>query len=229
MAFEVLDEHEQGEVVRKWLRANAMSIAIGIAIGLLMIFGWQQWKARDLRAQGEAAVQYKAFTDAVEGKRDDDVTSIAAALRKDHAKSPFAVFAALHTAEKAAGKGDFDAAAADLQWAQSNVKDESIKALASLRLARVTLAKGDADAALKLADGVKDASYAATRDELRGDALARLGRADEARTAYTAALEKLDAMTPGRDVVEMKLADLPASAAPAAPAATPAPAEKQNS
>jgi len=39
MAFDVLDEHEQGELVQKWLRENAMSIAIGIALGLILIFG----------------------------------------------------------------------------------------------------------------------------------------------------------------------------------------------
>ncbi|MGB2789536.1 MAG: tetratricopeptide repeat protein, partial [Dokdonella sp.] len=58
MAFEVLDEHEQGELVRKWVRANAMSILIGITIGLLLIFGFQQWKARQLQTQGEASTTY---------------------------------------------------------------------------------------------------------------------------------------------------------------------------
>lgn len=217
MAFEVLDEHEQGEVVRKWLRANAMSIAVGIAIGLLLIFGWQQWKARELRAQGEAAMQYQAYKDAIDAGRDEDATAIAAALRKDHAKSAYAVFSALRNAEKAATRNDLAFAATELAWARDAASDTSLKALVTLRLARVTLAQGDANAAIGLLDAVPKDRYAASASELRGDALVKLGRFDDARSAYQAAADKLEAMSPGHEMLQMKLADLPAAA------------EKQNS
>jgi len=217
MAFEVLDEHEQGEVVRKWLRANAMSIAVGISIGLLMIFGWQQWKARELRAQGEAAMQYQAYKDAIEASRDEDATAIAAALRKDHAKSAYAVFSALRNAEKAATSNDLATAATELTWARDAASDKALKALVTLRLARVTLAQGDADAAIGLLDAVPKDNYVASASELRGDALVKLGRFDEARSAYQAAADKLEAMSPAHEMLQMKLADLPAAA------------EKQNS
>lgn len=212
MAFEVLDEHEQGELVRKWLRDNAMSIIVGIAIGLLLIFGWQQWKSRELRTQGEAAIQYKAFTDAVDAKRDEDATKIAEALRKDHAKSPYAVFTALRQAEVAVVKGDLKAAATDLAWASEASGDPALKALVALRRARVALADGNAEAALGFADGVPKTDFTATASELRGDALAKLGRHDDARSAYEETLKSLDPQAPGRDVVQMKLGDLPVAA-----------------
>lgn len=211
MAFEVLDEHEQGELVRKWLRANAMSIAVGIAIGLALIFGWQQWKVRQLRTQGEAALQYGAFADAVAAKRGDDAAKIAEALRKDHAGSPYAVFAALTQAETAVTKGDLAAAQSDLAFADQNAKDPALKSLIALRTARVVLASGDASAALARLDGVPKSEFSALASELRGDALVKLGRPADARSAYEEALKGLDAQAPGRDVVQMKLADLPAA------------------
>jgi predicted negative regulator of RcsB-dependent stress response len=217
MAFEVLDEHEQGELVRKWLRANAMSIAIGIAIGLLLIFGWQQWKVRELRTQGEAAMQYKAFGDALDAKRNDDATKIAEALRKDFAKSSYSVFAALRQAETAVAKGDLKAAAADLEWADQASKETALKSLVALRQARVSLAQGEADAALKQLDRVSKADYTALASELRGDALVKLGRIEDARAAYQEALSHLDEQSPGHSFVQMKLGDLPPAA------------EKQNS
>ena len=41
--------------------------------------------------------------------------------------------------------------------------------------------------------------------EARGDALFALGRTEEARTAYTQAMSKLDVATPQRRLVELKL------------------------
>jgi predicted negative regulator of RcsB-dependent stress response len=208
MAFEVLDEHEQGELVRKWLRANAVSIAIGIAIGLLLIFGWQQWKARELRNQAEAAMQYRAFADALEVKSFDDAAKIAEALRANAGKTPYAAFAALRQAEVAVGKGELEAAAADLEFASEASRDPALKALAHLRAARVSLARGDADGALKQLDRLNKTDYAGLAAELRGDALVKLGRVDDARAAYTQALSALDERLPGRTFVQMKLNDL---------------------
>ncbi len=212
MAFEVLDEHEQGELVRKWLRANAMSIAVGIAIGLALIFGWQQWKVRESRTQGEAAMQYRAFADALAAKRDDDAAKIAEALRKDHAKSPYAALVALSQAEAAVVKGDLAAAAAELEFAATSSKDESLTSLIRLRQARVDLAAGNAEAALAKLNLVPKNAFVAMAGELRGDVLARLGRHADARAAYGEALQGIDAQAPGRDILQMKLSDLPVAA-----------------
>ena len=209
MAFEVLDEHEQGELVRKWLRTNAMSIAIGIAIGLLLIFGYQQWKAREVRTSAEAALQYSAFTEAVDAKRSDDAARIAETLRKDYAKTAFATFAAMRQAEVAVGKGDLEAAAADLDWAGKSAGNEAMKSLVALRQARLSLAAGDAQTALSQLDRIPKSDFPALASELRGDALAKLGRTEDARAAYGEALNNLDAQSPDRAYVEMKQDDLP--------------------
>ena len=209
MAFEVLDEHEQGELVRKWLHTNAMSIFIGIAIGLLLIFGYQQWKARELRTQSEAASQFAAFSDAVEAKRSDDANRIAEALRKDYAKSAFASFSALRQAEVSVGKADLKAASDDLEWASQSTSNGALKSLIALRQARLSLADGKADAALAQLDQIAKTDFPALASELRGDALAKLGRAADARAAYAEALSQLDAQSPDRAYVEMKQSDLP--------------------
>ena len=59
------------------------------------------------------------------------------------------------------------------------------------------LAQGDADGAIKLLDGVPKDDYAALGGEVRGDALAKLGRADAARSAYEDTLTHLDPQAPG--------------------------------
>jgi predicted negative regulator of RcsB-dependent stress response len=211
MAFDVLDEHEQGELVRKWLRENAISIAVGVALGIVLIFGWQQWKSHRVRHGAEAAVQFQALGEAADAKRDDDVGKIADALRKDFADTAYAVFAAMYQADIAVKKGDLAAAATALDWAQQHAGVGGLKSLATLRLARVKLAQGEADAAIKLLDGVSKDDYAALAGEVRGDALAKLGRVDDARTAYQDALLHLDPQAPNRSFVQMKLDNLAAA------------------
>src|SRR4051812_2809654 len=142
MAFDVLDEHEQGELVQKWLRENAMSIAIGIVLGLVLIFGWQQWKAHRVQRGVQAALQYQALTDAADAKRADDVKAIAEALRKDFPDTAYATFAALRAAEIANEKGDLKSAADDLDWAQEHAGAPALKTLAAINLAKVRLAQG---------------------------------------------------------------------------------------
>ncbi len=224
MDFDVLDEHEQGEVVQKWLRENAISIAVGVLLGLVLIFGWQQWKAHRLRHDAEAASQYQALSDAAEAKRNDEVTTIAGVLRKDYAGTVYAILAAMYQAEQASAKNDLAGAATDLAWAQEHSDVDSLKSLAALRLARVKLAQGDADGAIKLVDGVPKDEYSSFAGEIRGDALVKLGRADDARAAYQEALSHLDAQAPNRVFVQMKLDDIavalakaPKSAEPSAP------------
>jgi predicted negative regulator of RcsB-dependent stress response len=214
MAFEVLDEHEQGELVQKWLRENAISIAVGVLLGIVLIFGWQQWKAHRLRHEAEAGAQFQALSDAVTAKRDDEVGSIATTLRTDFPKSVYAVLGAMYQADIATRKADLPGAASALEWAQANAGADALKTLATVRLARVKLAQGDADAAVKLVDGVGKDQYAALTGELRGDALVKLGHVDAARTAYQEALSHLDAQAPSRNFLQMKLDDLGAGPAP---------------
>jgi len=215
MSFDVLDEHEQGELVQKWLRENALSIAAGVGLGLALIFGWQQWKSHRAQHASEAAGQYQALTDAVEAKHDDEVDKIALSVRKDFPDSAYAVFAAMTQADIAAKKNDLAGAASALDWAQQHASDASLKSLASLRLAKVKLAQGDADAALKLVDAVPKDEYSAFAAEIRGDALAKQGHADAARTAYQDAITHLDPQSTNRGFLQMKLDDLAASSTPA--------------
>jgi len=217
MAFEVLDEHEQGELVQKWLRENAMSIAIGIVLGLLLIFGWQQWKVHRQRQEMQAAAQYQALIDAQTADRTDDALTIGDSLRHDFPDSAYAVFAAMRQADMANAGGDLKSAAIDLGWAQEHAKTPALKALATINLARAKLGQGEADAALKIAETLPKGDYTAVAADLRGDILTKLSRTDEARAAYQEALSKLDAQAPNRSFVQMKLDNLAVAPSVVAP------------
>lgn len=205
MAFDALDEHEQGELVRKWLRDNGSSILIGVGLGLLLIFGWQQWRSHQLRHQAEAAVQYDAMSTAVQAKDAAAIGKGFELLKADYADTAYAVFAAMQQAEAALGNGDKTAALTAATWAFDHAKGDALKGLAGLRLARLKLGEGDAQAALDIAAKLPTDGYGAMIDELKGDALRSQGKNDEARGAYQSALQALEAAAPNRASLEMKL------------------------
>jgi predicted negative regulator of RcsB-dependent stress response len=211
MAFDVLDEHEQGELAQKWLRENAFSILIGVGLGLLVMFGWMQWKTHRAAHELDAATQYDVFTSNLDKKDTDTAKAIAAKLESDYSDTPFATLAALRVADTAAAHGDYDTARKALDSAYQHAGNDALKTLSGLYLARAELGQKKAQEALDLLDKLPAAGYAALRSELRGDALVALGRKDDARNAYTDALTNLDAMAPNHAFVEMKLNDLGAA------------------
>ena len=235
MAFDDLDENEQDEAVRKWLRDNSLSIIVGVVLGLGAIFGYRYWTSYELGQHAEAALQYGAISKAVEANNVADADKIAAALQENFPKSAYAVLAALGTAERAVSSNDLDTAEKSLDWAQKHADANELKQLISLRQARVTLARGKPADALKQLDSVAKGNYTGLVADLRGDALFQLDRADEARTAYQDALATVDPRAPSHAYIQMKLDRIPAatavgSTAPAVQTTTPAAtAEKKDS
>ena len=94
MAFEAYDDYEQNERVIKWLRENGVSIVVGIVIGLVVIFGWQQWRTHQARTQIAAAQLYQQLQIAQAANKPDVATRLADELMKDYSNSTYAVFAA---------------------------------------------------------------------------------------------------------------------------------------
>lgn len=219
MAIELLDEHEQSEVVRKWLAENIGSILWGVIGGLILIAGYQFWLKLSNDRQEQAQMQYVSLVEAADKKDEAQVAQIGKLLREKFPHSPYASFAAMREADSMLAAGKPDDAATLLGFAHDNAKLQELRELATLRLSRLKLAQGQADAALKLIGELKPEAFKGLALELKGDALVALHRDAEARTAYEEALGVVDAAAPNRQMLEMKSSDL-ATAAPSAPAAT---------
>jgi predicted negative regulator of RcsB-dependent stress response len=194
--MDIYDQHEQGERVRSWLRDNFAAILTGIVIGLGAIFGYHQWQNHQARQSFTAAELYeRARVDstpalAVDGTPaatppDAEAANVVRAqLRKDYPRSGFAILSALEQAESQLAAKDLAGARDSLIWVRDNSKEPALATLASVRLARLELAEGQAEQALKTLDAIAGDDFAAQRAELRGDIHASLGQDDQARTAY---------------------------------------------
>lgn len=208
MAFEEYDKYEQSELVQKWLRDNGVSIIAGIVIGLVGIFGWQQWRNHQARNEGQASQLYQQVQIAQASGKPDTASQLTDQLMKDYAKSPFTVFAVSERAKQQLQAKQLDKAEASLKWAESHAAAPALKSLTLLRIAQVELARDNGKEALSTLDRIPADSYQGLAQELRGDVLVKLGRSDEARKAYQAALSALGEEAPQRGALQMKLDDL---------------------
>lgn len=211
MAFEDFDDYERSEYAAKWLRENAMSIISGLGLGLLLIFGINQWRVHQATHRAEAATQYQLMTQALDANQTDAARTIAATLQDQYKDTPFAVFSALLQAEMAVQDDKAAEAELPLRWASEHAREKALRELAQLRLARVQLALEKPDAALATLGALPAGSYAAEAAELRGDALLQQDDASGARSAYEQARELYDAGAAPVALVELKLDNLPAS------------------
>lgn len=203
-------EQEQIEAIKKWWKENGVAILLGLVLGLGGVFGWRWWVGyQDQRAMNASGLYEAALAALAQGGA-EQTRELADQLAGDYADTPYAVLAAFAAAKVAVDGGDLDAAEGRLRWALDHAESESYRHMARLRLARVLISADRAEDALALLQGAEAGSFAPRYDELRGDALARLGRRDEARAAYAAALAALPAPAENRDLLQMKLNDLAA-------------------
>ena len=201
MAIEQLDEYEQGEQVRKWLRQNGSSIITGIALGLACIFGWQWWQGQGSRHREEAATQYQTFTDAIAAKDSSKVEALAVAFDKKYSDTGFSALATLRHAQYLQAQGASDKALALLKAKGPTVKDALVAELFALHEGRLLLLMGKPEDALKCVAAIKDANFPEVLDELRGDIQMARGQRDEARKSYQQALTHLDQAAPIRGLL----------------------------
>ncbi|MFL6591647.1 MAG: YfgM family protein [Luteimonas sp.] len=196
---DLLDEHEQSEKVRTWLRENALGLLGGIVLGLALIGGWQWWQKQQQQARLQTADRYKSAVDDIGAGK---LPQAAAAVSGLH-DGAYATLAALQLAKAQLGAGQRDAAIATLRAARPS--DPALAAVVTQRLARLLIDAGKSAEALRLLPAT---STDAEILQVAGDAHYALGHLDAARTAYQQALTHLDVGAPQRRLVELKLAEV---------------------
>jgi len=196
---DLLDEHEQSERVRNWLKNNGAGMIGGIALGLAVIFGWQWWQKHQVQQAEQANLDYQTAVDSLGASDLKKAQAEAAKLQGDQA-NVYAALTGLRVAKAQVDAGQTEAAIATLRGLKP---DPSLKSLVDLRLARLLIDAGKGDEALKVLADASDSSSL----EARGDALLATGKRDQARDIYLKALTGMDVAAQQRRLVELKLSD----------------------
>lgn len=198
---ELLDEHEQGERVREWVRQNAIGVIGGIAVALAAVYGYGKWQDHQLAERVATGEAYAAFNDSI-AAGDLDAARAQAESAGFSDTGVYGTLAALDLAAAQAEAGDTTAAIATLTAVTDG--DPMLAPVVARRLAVLLTDAGKPDDALAVLGDADDAGSLAAR----GDAEYAAGRPELAREAWAKALTVLDAAAvTQRQLLEIKLID----------------------
>ena len=216
-----LTEEEQLEALKRWWKENGKWVVTAVVFSVGGYFGWGAWQDHQ-RAQAEAASQ--VYTQLLEtlavresgAPESDDLAraqALVSELKADYGHSAYAINAALINAGSAVKKGDLDTAEQELRWVLEQKPEAAVAEVARLRLSRVLLARGEAQAALAEVTGRAEVdSLKSDYAELRGDSHLALENIQAAREAYEAALNNLGPQQQNRyTLLRSKLNNLPSN------------------
>lgn len=209
MAVELYDEIEQGERVKRWIREYAMAVVLGVALAFGGIFGWRQWQTYQVTQSHLVSERYGLFQELLEEGDFVQAQAMREELREGHSRHAYTALAGLEIAGAYVDRGELDRAAEIYDEVLAQRKLDALHPIARLRLSRLQLSLGDAEAAMATLGGVAPPGFESVYAEVRGDIELQRGNPEKARVAYQEALENLLPDAAGAaQLLELKLQSL---------------------
>jgi len=198
------EEQERIAELKGWWEDNRWYVIGAIVAAVVAYAGWQGWRWWGVRSAEDAASLYKPVADAAKANDPKKIAEAAQPLIAKHPGSFYASESGLVAAKAAFDANNLDEARKQLEWVLDKGVEEH-RGIARTRLASVLMEQKKYDEALKVLDGNKADSFAASVADLRGDIMLAQGRVDEARAAYKLAMEKAEGRNPVKNIAETKL------------------------
>ena len=211
MAYD-LQEQEQLDELKAWWAKYGNLILTVTTVVLLAFAAYNGWRWYQRGQAEEAAGVYAELERAMTARETERVSALSSTLTDKYGRTAYGPMAALQAARWYAENGDSANARTRLQWAIDRADSPEVVAIARVRLAGVLLDEKQFDEALKVLDSAGSTIHATAIADRRGDILFAQNKIDEARVAYRDALAKAAAEHPLRQIIQLKLDALPATA-----------------
>lgn len=221
MSDQMLTDDEQLENVKAWFATNGTWLVGGVVLGAAILFGWRWYDGHRNVVALKAAERFSEMNAAMDKADRSKVKALASDIRKDYGDTPYADQADLMLARLAVDSGELANSVDPLTRVMNGSKDDDLRNIARLRLARVLIDQKKPDEALNLLATQPGGAFGARMHEVRGDALLTKNDVKGAIKEYQQALAMADARGVERGLLELKLTDL--GITPAAPAVKVAP------
>jgi predicted negative regulator of RcsB-dependent stress response len=209
---DLLSEKEQIEKMRTWWSDYGLYVIGGVVLGAAILFGINYYQTQKVETEIAASVHYDEVAEHVVNGDLDAAKASAAKLDSEFGNSSYAAQSKLAMSRLYMDKNRDEDAAQALRELLEMSGFENLKHIARVRLAKILLYQGKPEDVLSLLEGQGNAAFAARYAEELGDAYVALGRYEEARASYQAALGEAQP-TVDQGLIQLKLMDLPAAAA----------------
>ena len=213
-----LQEQEQLEEFKAFWKRYGNPLTWLLTVVLLGFAAWNGWGWYQRDQAAKAASMFEQLDQAVAAGDADKAGRVFGDMKERFPRTALAEQAGLLAARAQFDKGLLEPAKASLTWVAEHATEDEYRVIANLRLAGLLLDAKQYDAALKALGATTSPAFAGLLADRRGDVLLAQGKRDEAKAAYLAAYQAMDARLDYRQLVEAKLTALGAAPAPAASA-----------
>jgi predicted negative regulator of RcsB-dependent stress response len=206
MAYD-LEEQEQLDEFKAWWKKNGSMVTNLVLAALVAYAAWQGYGYYQNKKAVEASSLYQTLV-VTDIAKTAEIKTQSAKLMEEFSGTPYAGRAAVFAAKANFAANDAKSAKAQLEWATKNAKENAVKAIASLQLAGILFEEKNYDDANKVLAAIADKGYEGLKASMQGDVLLAQGKQSEAKKAYQAALEGLDAQGKMHQYTQQKLESL---------------------
>lgn len=182
-----LDTEEQFENIKEFFAKTWKLMLAVIVIGLLALWGWRYWKAHQVETMTAASDQYELLLTKINPEDLESIKPMVDFAAENN--NTYGVFADLKSAQfYVEVLKDYAGAEKLLVDATKKTSSEPVLVIINIRIARLQAQLENYAGSLQTLDKVKDNSWAAVVNDVRGDVLVKMERYPEACNAYEVAL-----------------------------------------
>jgi len=213
MADYYTTDEQQVERLRKWWKEYGWATTLGVVIAIVIVVGWQMFRRHELAKAQQASLVYATMMSADYAQQTDVASQAADILKKKFSGTSYADLANLWSAQNAVSKQQYPAAIQSLEAVRLHGHMTTLRQIAAIREAQIDLQLKKPAQAITRLSTVYDKAYQPQIDEVIGDAYLMQTKTEAARTAYENALAGFTKLHLSSSLLEMKLANLPATTA----------------
>lgn len=180
-------EEQQVEAIKSYWQQNGNTIIAGIALGFAGFIGFNLYQDNKFEEELLVSDNYQTLIEQ-SGKDAKAFTANGEKFISENGNNSYVSLTALALAKESATHKDWPQVQKQLTTAIESAPTDGIKAIASLRLARVQVQLEQYSDALATLNNNLPESFTAAIEEIKGDAYLQQGKKDLARSAYQAAI-----------------------------------------
>lgn len=201
-------DDEQVEKLKAWWKSYGTALVVGVMIGLGVLYGGRYWNQLQLEKAAQASTLFDQFVLHVQNNDETNIKQVGSRIVEEYDRTPYAGLTALILAKKSYESKDVGRAKKQLVWAIDNAREEGVRHVAAIRLARIQLAENNVAGAEALIQNGPLTGFEFEYYELLGDIARQKNDREAARQAYEKAISHSGEVGSYATVLRMKLDDL---------------------